>query len=70
MNMPNKDGIELVREVRKMECYRKLPILMATTESESLQRDMAIQAGVTGFISKPFTGAVLLERLEEMLNHS
>lgn len=70
MNMPNKDGIELVREVRQMKCYRKLPILMATTESEALQRDMAIQAGVSGFISKPFTGAVLLERLEEMLNPS
>lgn len=67
MNMPNKDGIELVREVRQMDCYRDLPILMASTESESLQREVALAAGVSDFISKPFTREVLVERLAQML---
>ena len=54
MNMPNMDGIELTKELRKMPQWEKLPILMATTESEKTQADLATAAGVNGFLSKPF----------------
>lgn len=70
MNMPNKDGIELVEAVRQMACFRDLPILMATTESDSSQRDVALRAGVSEFISKPFSREVLLKRLAAMLLRS
>lgn len=68
MNMPHMDGIELVCEVRQMECFYSLPILMATTESGSSQCAFAHGAGVNGFISKPFSREVLVGRLQEMLH--
>jgi CheY-like chemotaxis protein len=66
LNMPNMDGIELTRELRKMSEWSNLPILMATTESEQSQTDLAGQAGVTGFISKPFSKEDLRKKVEEM----
>ncbi len=65
MNMPNKDGIELVHELRQMDSFRDLPILMATTESEAGQGEVALLAGVTTFISKPFSREVLIGKLQE-----
>lgn len=67
MNMPNKDGVELVTELRQIEGYKNLPVLMATTESELSQREAALRAGVSQFISKPFSREVLLAKLQEML---
>ena len=55
MNMPNMDGIELTREIRKKPEWAKIPVLMATTESEKTQSELAQQAGVTDFITKPFS---------------
>jgi CheY-like chemotaxis protein len=55
MNMPNMDGIELTREIRKKPEWAKIPVLMATTESEKTQAELARQAGVTEFITKPFS---------------
>ncbi|HIJ91313.1 MAG: response regulator [Desulfobulbaceae bacterium] len=55
MNMPNMDGIELTREIRKKSEWIKIPVLMATTESEKTQSELARQAGVTDFITKPFS---------------
>ena len=54
MNMPNMDGIELTQELRRLPQWTTLPILMATTESESSQAEQARAAGVNWFISKPF----------------
>ncbi len=54
MNMPNMDGIELTRAIRANAALAGLPILMATTESEKSQADLARTAGVTDFITKPF----------------
>jgi CheY-like chemotaxis protein len=67
MNMPNKDGIELVKELRQMACFQYLPILMATTESESLQWEVALEAGVSQIISKPFSREGLIGKLQDML---
>lgn len=55
MNMPNMDGIELTREIRKNPALVAIPVLMATTESEKTQSELARQAGVTDFITKPFS---------------
>lgn len=55
MNMPNMDGIELARELRKKPELANLPVLMATTESEKSQSELARAAGVTDFITKPFS---------------
>ncbi|MFA7383404.1 MAG: HEAT repeat domain-containing protein [Desulfurivibrionaceae bacterium] len=55
MNMPNMDGIELTRNIRKKPEWAMIPVLMATTESEKTQSELARQAGVTEFITKPFS---------------
>lgn len=54
MNMPNMDGIELTKAIRANPILAGLPVLMATTESEKSQSDLAKAAGVTDFITKPF----------------
>ncbi len=62
LNMPNMDGIELVKEIRttlKLE----IPIVMASTESEKSQTELARKAGVTSFITKPFSREKLIEKV-------
>jgi two-component system chemotaxis response regulator CheY len=54
LNMPHMDGIELITEVRKLNGYAFIPILMLTTESDAGKRDAGRKAGATGWIVKPF----------------
>ena len=60
-HMPGMNGVELIREVRKMGAYRFLPILMLTTESAQAKRDEARQAGATGWLVKPVAPEKLLQ---------
>ena len=62
INMPNMDGIELVKEIRN-SLKLDIPILMASTESEKSQTELARQAGVSDFITKPFTKAQFIEKV-------
>ncbi len=67
LNMPNMDGIELVKEIRKSGNRPGLYILMATTETEKSQTGLASEAGVNEFIAKPFTKEALKETLQKCL---
>lgn len=62
LNMPNMDGIELVKEIRTT-LGLDFPIIMASTESEKSQTELASKAGVTSFITKPFSREKLLEKV-------
>lgn len=62
-NMPNKSGIELVREIR--QTGSKVPVFMITTESEKSSVVEAIQAGINDYLVKPFSADVLREKLEK-----
>jgi CheY-like chemotaxis protein len=66
MNMPVMDGMELIQELRAMEQYKTIPIVMVTTESEATQRDLARQSGVSAFITKPFTAKALKSVITEL----
>lgn len=55
MNMPVMDGVEFTVQARTREVSQSLPIIMATTESEQSQCDLAQKNGVTAFLIKPFT---------------
>ncbi len=68
MNMPVMDGVELTRKVRELSQWADLPIIMATTESEKGQSDLAREAGVNDFLSKPFTGEQLQEKIGQFLS--
>jgi two-component system chemotaxis response regulator CheY len=54
LNMPNMDGIELIRAVRKDSANRFIPIIMLTTEAQESKRQEGKSAGASGWIVKPF----------------
>lgn len=55
MNMPVMDGIEFILKFRENPAFKKIPVIMATTESEQSQIQLAEKAGANDFIQKPFT---------------
>ncbi len=60
LNMPNMDGIELIRELRTRPKCRFIPIIMLTTESQASKKMEGKAAGATGWIVKPFKPEQLL----------
>lgn len=67
LNMPNMDGIQLIKEIRSQEQYCALPIIMLTTESQASKKEEARNAGATGWIVKPFVQEKLLEVVKKVL---
>ena len=65
-NMPKMTGIDLLRAVRADDSLDGLPILMVTAEAKREQIVEAAQAGVNGYVVKPFTAAVLQEKIEKI----
>lgn len=65
-NMPGMTGIELLGHVRADESLKTLPVLMVTAEAKRDQIVAAAQAGVNGYVVKPFTAAVLKEKIEKI----
>jgi len=66
-NMPNMDGLELLKKIRSDPELKDLPVLMVTAEAEKEKVIAAIQAGVSNYIVKPFTGEVLKEKMDKIL---
>lgn len=66
-NMPEMNGLELVKRVRAEEKYADMPIIMVTTEGGKAEVITALKAGVNNYIVKPFTPQVLKEKLEDVL---
>jgi len=64
-NMPGMTGIDLLRHVRADEKLRGLPVLMVTAEAKREQIIEAAQAGVNGYVVKPFTALALKEKIEK-----
>ncbi len=62
-NMPGTTGIELLRAIRADERLKTLPVLMVTAEAKREQIIEAAQAGVNGYVIKPFTAQTLEEKL-------
>jgi len=60
LNMPDMDGIELIKKLRAMPDYKFTPIIMLTTESQELKKQEGRQAGASGWIVKPFSPEQLL----------
>ncbi len=66
-NMPEMNGLDLVRKVRAEKKYESMPIIMVTTEGGKAEVITALKAGVNNYIVKPFTPQVLKEKLEDVL---
>lgn len=67
LNMPNLDGIGLIRSLRANPVCKGIPILMLTTESQESHKQEGKAAGATGWIVKPFTTQQLLAVVKRVL---
>jgi len=66
-NMPNLDGLGLLKKVRSDPDLKNLPVLMVTAEAEKEKVLEAIKAGVSNYVVKPFTAEVLKEKMDKIL---
>lgn len=65
-NMPNMDGLELLKSIRASADIASLPVLMVTAEAKKENIIAAAQAGASGYVVKPFTAATLEEKLNKI----
>ncbi|MBC7690303.1 MAG: response regulator [Methylotenera sp.] len=63
-NMPNTTGLDLLKRVRADSRFGKLPFILVTAEAEQHQIMEAIKAGVSSYVTKPFTSDTLKDKLE------
>lgn len=66
-NMPNMNGLELVKKIRAGGRHQKKPIVMITTEGGKGEVITALKAGVNNYIVKPFSAEVLKEKLDGLV---
>lgn len=67
LNMPNMDGITLIKNIRANPAYKFIPIIMLTTESQATKKQDGKAAGATGWIVKPFKPEQLLDVVRKVL---
>jgi two-component system chemotaxis response regulator CheY len=67
LNMPNMDGLELIRQVRANAACKFIPIIMLTTESQAEKKQEGKAAGATGWIVKPFKPEQLIAVVKKVL---
>lgn len=67
LNMPNMDGIELIKQLRANPDYKFIPIIFLTTESQSEKKQEGKKAGATGWIVKPFKPEQLVGVVRKVL---
>ncbi|HSH97626.1 MAG: response regulator [Methylophilaceae bacterium] len=66
-NMPNMDGLTLIKSLRAMESYKTVPILMLTTESSDEMKAQGRAAGATGWLVKPFDPKRLIDVVKKVI---
>lgn len=64
--LPGKSGFEILAELREDETLAQLPILMLTARGQTRDREMAMKAGVSRFMAKPFSNAEMLSAVREL----
>ena len=67
VNMPNMDGLKLTEELRQLDDYKFIPILVLTTETDIEKKKKGRDAGATGWIEKPFDPDTLLATINRVL---
>lgn len=67
LNMPNMDGITLIKNIRANPSFKFIPIIMLTTESQATKKQDGKAAGATGWIVKPFKPDQLLAVVKKVL---
>jgi two-component system chemotaxis response regulator CheY len=67
INMPNMNGLELLKNIRADDTLKGIPVLMVTAEAKKEDIVAAAQGGASGYIVKPFTKATLEEKVQKIL---
>ena len=67
-NMPKMSGLDLLKNIRETDHFKTLPFLMITAEAEQGNVVIAVKAGVSNFIVKPFSAQVLKEKIDKIFN--
>ena len=67
INMPNMNGFQLLAEIKKDEKLKHIPVLMVTAEARKEDIVLAAQQGASGYIVKPFTKAILEDKVAHIL---
>ena len=70
VEMPVKDGIETLREIRKSVRYNHLPVIMVTSRTGAKHRALAEEAGCNGYMGKPFNFPALVEQINELTGYN
>lgn len=66
LEMPNLNGLDLTRRIREIPTYADLPVIMITSRASDKHRDLAQDAGVDLYLTKPYTDAALLEHVRRL----
>jgi len=69
VEMPVKDGIQTLREIRKSMRYSHIPVIMVTSRTGAKHRALADEAGCDGYMGKPFNFPVLVKQISELTGH-
>ncbi len=69
VEMPVKDGIETLREIRKSQRYGHLPVIMVTSRTGAKHRALAREAGCNGYMGKPFNFPGLIEQISTLTGY-
>ena len=67
MMLPGRSGMDILRDLRAIDDLASLPVLMLTARGQSRDRDMAEQAGVSRFMTKPFSNTEVLTAVRDMV---
>lgn len=67
INMPEMDGIELVKEIRKLSAFKHVPVLVLTTDNTDEKKEVGRAAGATGWLVKPFDSELILKVIRKVL---
>lgn len=69
VNMPDVNGLELVRFIRKSAVHAQVPIILMSTQSSDRDRDRGLRLGANAYLAKPFTPALLMGEVARLLTH-
>ncbi|HYP06101.1 MAG TPA: response regulator [Bryobacteraceae bacterium] len=67
INMPNMDGLQFLSQVRAVEAWKSIPVVMITTEGSHAKVLEAVQLGASGYVRKPFTPDQIKEKLAGLI---
>ena len=69
IHMPVMDGFEATRQIRRLSCFKTMPIIALTAGVTEEERGQCLAAGMNDFVSKPINPTLLLSALEQWIKH-